>query len=295
MIKHMYPTDLRYSQNVIPLLKRHLLLWLKSEPTVGEQDQIFFQGDHIYLQSSTTLHVMSEDPRTLSIPEQSIECSYLNAVPIFMLVYIPMFSGEIWSSTLWALCQSAQNMPLVLSILPTSWEDPTSHPGSKEGWSMQVGLVYLCLLMTKMIGVNIEWIGEMFLHPNLPWCDLLGSACSSLTEHSCEIYHNVTLCPSSTKRSCVTMTQLCQGCLIFIDRTPLHPRLPWHNSFRFACSSSTKCPCAHVYLKRLLWVCLFFVDRTHLPLALKYAVPYEWQWCHSSLWHLHRYCKCFSC
>ena len=298
-MKHMYPTDPRDFQNVIPLLKRHLLLQLKSEPTVGEQDQIFFQGDCIYSQSSTTLRVMSEDPRTLSIPEQSIKCSYLNAVPIFTLVYIPMVSGAIWSSTLWAVCQSAQNMPLVSLILPTSWEDPTSHPGSKEEWSMQVGLVYLCLLMTKMIGVNIEWIGEMFLHPNLPWCDSLGFACSLLTEHSHEIYHNATLCPSSTKRSCVTvtrlhqgcllfvdriplhprllwchsfgftcpssterscvtMTQLRQGCLLFVDQTPLHPRLPWCNSFRFACSLLTERPCTHIYLKWLLWVCLFF-------------------------------------
>ena len=95
----------------------------------------------IISQSSITLCVMSEDPRTLSIPKQSIECSYLNAVPIFTLVYIPMFSGAIWSSTLWALCQSTQNTPLVSLVLPTSWEDPTSHPGSEEGWSMQVGLV----------------------------------------------------------------------------------------------------------------------------------------------------------
>ena len=160
---------------------------------------------------------------------------------------------------------------------------------------MQVGLVYLCLLMTKMIGVNIEWISEMFLHPNLPWRDSLVFACPSSTERSCKVYHNATLCPSSTKRSCVTVTQLCQGCLLFVDWMPLHPRLLWHNSFRFACSSLTERPCAHVYLKRLLRVCLFFVDRTHLPPALKYAIPYEQQWCHSSLWHLHRYCKCFSC
>ena len=182
-----------------------------------------------------------------------------------------MFSGAIWSSTLWALCQSTQNTPLVSSILPTSWEDPTSHPGSEEGWSMQVGLVYLCLLMTKMIGVNIKWISEMFLHPN------------------------TTLCPSSTERSRVTRTWLHQGCLLFVDQMPLHPRLPWCNSFGFACSLLTERPCAHVYLKQLLWVCLFFVDRTRLPPVLKYAVPYEWQWRHSSLWHLHRYCKCFSC
>ena len=168
---------------------------------------------------------------------------------------LPMFSVAIWSSTLWALCQSAQNMPLVLSILSTS-------SGSKEGWSMQVGLVYLCLLMTKIIGVNIEWISEMFLHPNLPWCDLLRFACSSLTERSCKIYRNVTLCPSSTECSCVTVTWLCQGCLLFIDRTPLCPRLPWCNSFGFACSLLTERPCAHVY--SFGFVCSSLTERAFL-------------------------------
>ena len=255
----MYPTDPRNFQNVIPLLKRHLLLRLKSEPTVGEQGQIFFQGDRIYSQSSTTLRVMSKDPRTLSIPKQSIECSCLNAVPIFTLVYIPMFSGAIWSSTLWALTTIIFVISKHRYTKPTCMDHPSLEPGWDVGSSQDVGRINKTKGMFWADWHNIKWIGEMFLHPNLP---LLGFACSSLTERSCEIYCNTTLCSSSTERSRVTMTWLHQGCLLFVDWMPLHPRLPWCNSFRFTCPLSTECSC--VTVTWLCQGCLLFVNQTPL-------------------------------